>query len=115
MINEEIDRIMDDFSHRLEMQGMNIDTYLKMLGMDSEQFKENFKGEAEKRVKFRLVIDEVVKVEKIKVTDKEVDDYSKEMASKYQMDEKEFIDQIGGKDFLKYDLEVKKAIEIITK
>lgn len=115
MINEECDRIMDDFGHKLEMQGMNIDTYLKMLGMDSEKFKENFKGEAEKRVKFRLVIDEVVKVEKVLVSDKELDDYSKEMATKYQMEEKDFIEQIGGKDFLKYDLEVKKALEIITK
>lgn len=115
MIDEEIDRIMDDISNRLEMQGMNLDTYLKMLGMDTDKFKEQFKGEAEKRVRYRLVIDEVVKVENIKVTDKELDDYSKEMASKYKMDEKEFIEKIGGKDFLKYDLEVKKAMEIITK
>ena len=115
MIDEEIERIMNDFSHRLEMQGMNIDTYLKMLGMDNEKFKENFKEEAEKRVKFRLVIDEVIKIEEVKVSDSELNDYSKEMASKYQMEEKDFIEQIGGKDFLKYDLEVKKALEIITK
>ena len=104
MIDEEIERIMNDFSHRLEMQGMNIDTYLKMLGMDNEKFKENFKEEAEKRVKFRLVIDEVIKIEEVKVSDSELNDYSKEMASKYQMEEKDFIEQIGGKDFLKYDL-----------
>ena len=115
MISEECDRIMDDFGHRLEMQGMNVDTYLKMLGIDANEFKNNFKGEAEKRVKYRLVIDEVVKAEKIQVTDKETEDYLKEMATKYQMEEKDFEEQIGGKEFLKYDLEVKKAIEIITK
>ena len=115
MINEEIDRITHEFSDRLQMQGMNIDTYLKMLGMDIDKFQENFKPEAEKRVKFRLVIEEVAKAENIKVSDKELDDYSKEMATKYQMDEKAFLDQIGGKDFLKYDLEVRKALEIITK
>lgn len=115
MINEEIDRITHEFSDRLQMQGMNIDTYLKMLGMDIDKFQENFKPEAEKRVKFRLVIEAVAKAENIKVSDKELDDYSKEMATKYQMDEKAFLDQIGGKDFLKYDLEVRKALEIITK
>lgn len=115
MINEEIDRITHEFSERLQMQGMNIDTYLKMLGMDIDKFQENFKPEAEKRVKFRLVIEAVAKAENIKVSDKELDDYSKEMATKYQMDEKAFLDQIGGKDFLKYDLEVRKALEIITK
>lgn len=115
MINEEIDRITHEFSDRLQMQGMNIDTYLKMLGMDIDKFQENFKPEAEKRVKFRLVIEAVAKAEDIKVSDKELDDYSKEMATKYQMDEKTFLEQIGGKDFLKYDLEVRKALEIITK
>ena len=98
MINEEIDRITHEFSDRLQMQGMNIDTYLKMLGMDIDKFQENFKPEAEKRVKFRLVIEEVAKAENIKVSDKELDDYSKEMATKYQMDEKDFIEQIGGKE-----------------
>ncbi len=115
MVKEEVERITHEFSDRLEMQGMNLDTYMKMLGMDIEKFQENFKGEAEKRVKFRLVIEEVVKAEKIKIEAQELDDYSKEMADKYKMDEKEFLSQIGGKDFLKYDLEVRKALEIITK
>jgi len=115
MINDEIDRITNEFSERLQMQGMNLDTYLKMLAMDIDKFKENFKEEATKRVRFRLCIEAVVKEEKIEVTDKEVEDYSKEMATKYQMEEKDFLEQIGGKDFLKYDLEVRKALEIITK
>lgn len=115
MINDEIDRITNEFSERLQMQGMNLDTYLKMLGMDADKFKENFKEEATKRVRFRLCIEAVAKAEKIEVADKEVNDYSKEMASKYQMEEKDFLEQIGGKDFLKYDLEVRKALEIITK
>jgi trigger factor len=115
MINEEVDRITNEFSQRLSYQGMNIDTYLKMLNTDIDTFKANFKPEAEKRVKYRLVIEQVVKAEDIKVNDKEVDDYSKEMANKYGVDESEFLSQIGGKEFLKYDLEVRKAIEIITK
>ena len=36
------------------------------------------------------------------------------MAEKYQVEEKDLLEQIGGKDFLKYDLEVRKAIEVIT-
>lgn len=115
MVDEEVDRITHEFSERLEMQGMNLDTYLKMLGIDMDKFKENFKNEALKRVKFRLVIEEVVKAEKIKIEEKELNDYSKEMASKYKMEEEKFLEQIGGKDFLKYDLEVRKALEIITK
>lgn len=115
MILDEVDRITEDFSQRLEMQGMNLDTYLKMLNMDLDKFKENFKDEATKRVRFRLCIESVVKAEDIKVDDEELNNYSKEMAEKYKVSEEEFLSQIGGKDFLKYDLEVRKALEIITK
>lgn len=115
MVDEEIDRITDDFAQRLQMQGMNIDTYINMLGLTKDAFKENFKEEAEKRVKYRLVIEEVVKAENIKVEDKEVNDYTKDLAQKYNVSEEELIKELGGKDFLKYDLEVRKALEIITK
>ena len=114
MILDEVDRITDDFSHRLQMQGMNLDTYLKMLNMDLDKFKENFKEEATKRVRFRLCLEQIVKEENIKIDDEELNKYSKDMAEKYQVEEKDLLEQIGGKDFLKYDLEVRKAIEIIT-
>ncbi len=114
MILDEVDRITDDFSHRLQMQGMNLDTYLKMLNMDLDKFKENFKEEATKRVRFRLCLEQIVKEENIKIDDEELNKYSKDMAEKYQVEEKDLLEQIGGKDFLKYDLEVRKAIEVIT-
>lgn len=115
MIDEEVDRMNNDFAKRLEMQGMNIDTYMKVLGMTKDKLNETFLPEAEKRVKYRLVIEAVVKEEKISVTDKEVDEYLTEMATKYNVTEEEFINEIGGKEYLKYDLEVRKAVEIITK
>lgn len=115
MIDEEVNRMNEDFAKRLEMQGMNIDTYMQVLGMTKDKLNETFLPEAEKRVKYRLVIDAVVKEEKIAVSEKEVDEYLTEMANKYGVSEEEFINEIGGKEYLKYDLEVRKAVEIITK
>lgn len=115
IVNEEVERIAHDFDERLKMQGMNMETYIKMLGTTTEEFKANFKPEAEKRVKYRLVIEAVAKEEKVEVTEKELDEYVTEMASKYGVEEKELLEQIGGKEVLKYDLEVKKALDIITK
>lgn len=115
MIDEEIDRIVNDFSERLKYQGMDINTYINMLGTTMDAFKENFKEEASKRVKYRLVIEAVAKEENIQIEEKELNDYSKEVANRYQVSEEEFLKEIGGKDYLKYDLEVKKALEIITK
>ncbi len=115
MIEEEIDRIVKDFNGRLQMQGMNLDTYMKMLGTNIDTFRENFRLEAEKRVTYRLVLEAVVKEENITIDDNELDDYTKEMATKYKISEEDLIKEIGGKDFLKYDLEVRKALEIVTK
>lgn len=115
MVDEEVERMNHDFAERLKMQGMNIDTYMKVLGMDQEKLDETFKPEAEKRVKFRLVIEAVVKEEKIEVTEKEVNEYLSEMATKYGVSEEEFVSEIGGRNFLEYDLKLKKALEIITK
>ena len=82
--------------------------------MDLDKFKENFKPEAEKRVKYRLVLEQIVKEENITVEDKELEEYSKDMAKKYNVTEEVFLKEIGGIDFLKYDLEVRKALEIVT-
>ena len=114
MISEETDRMVEQFNQNLQYQGMNLDTYLKMLTIDLDKFKENFKPEAEKRVKYRLVLEQIVKEENITVDDKELEEYSKDMAKKYNVTEEVFLKEIGGIDFLKYDLEVRKALEIVT-
>lgn len=114
MINEETDRIVDQFNQNLQYQGMNIDTYLKMLNITIEEFKKNFTPEAEKRVKYRLVLEQIVKEEGITVEESELNDYAKDMAKKYNVTEEVFLKEIGGLDFLKYDLEVRKALEIVT-
>lgn len=115
MIDEEINRMISDFEQRLSYQGLNLDTYIKMLNTDMETFKLNFGGEAEKRVRFRLCLEEIIKVEKIEVTEEEVDNYIKELAGIYNVSEEDLVKEIGGKEYLKYDLKVKKALDIISK
>lgn len=115
MIDEEINRMISDFEQRLSYQGLNLDTYIKMLNTDMETFKLNFGGEAEKRVRFRLCLEEIIKVEKIEVNEEEVDNYIKELAGIYNVSEGDLVKQIGGEEYLKYDLKVKKALDIISK
>ena len=115
MIEEEKDRMFDDFSERLKVEGMKVDVYLKMLNLDEAGLKDKFAPEATKRVRYRLCIEQIIKEEKIEVTEKEVEDYTKELAKRYQMTEEEFLKEIGDKEFIAYDLKVKKAMEVITK
>ena len=114
MVDEEAHRMVHQFADHIAMQGINIDQFYKLTNSTEEDLKEKYKDEALKRVKNRLIIEEIIKEEKIKVTDKEVDAKVDEIAKKYNMTKEEVIKNYGGNtDYIKYDLEVNKVFDII--
>ncbi len=114
MTADETNRLVREFSEKLEMQGLSLDNYLKYCNSDLDTFKKSLKDEANKRISYRLLIDEVVLQEKLEVTDKELEDGIKESAKNYGMSEEEFVKSIGNKDLFRYDLLMKKAMEVVT-
>ena len=114
MVDEEAHRMVHQFADHIAMQGIDIQQFYKLTNSTEEDLKEKYKEEALKRVKNRLIIEEIIKVEKIKVTDKEVDAKVDEIAKKYNMTKEEVIKNYGGNtDYIKYDLEVNKVFDII--
>jgi trigger factor len=114
MTNDEIDRMIKTFSNQLSMQGMNLDKYLEFTHSKLEDLKAQMKDEANKRISYRLVIDAVAKKENIEVTDKEIDEEIEIMCKNYNMEKDELVKSIGGKDVIKYDVQNKKAVKLIT-
>lgn len=86
MINEQIDRMSQDFAQRLQYQGLDFKTYLQYTGSTPEAFRENMKPQAEKQLKTTLVLEAIAKAEKIDITDEEVNDKISEMAKQYNME-----------------------------
>lgn len=115
MVTEEIERMIKEFTSQLQMQGFELDKYLEMIRTDINGLKEQMKPEAEARVSYRLVLEAIVKAEKIDISDKEVEKEADELAKKYQMEREEFLKSFGGIEFVKYDMEVRKALELIQK
>ena len=114
MINDETERMVDHFAEHIMMQGISIDQFYQYTNSSREALKEQYKEEAEKRIKYRLILEEIIKAEKIKVTDKEIDKKVEELATKYNMTKEEVKKQYGDNlDYIKYDLEVTKAFEAI--
>ncbi|MBR6690575.1 MAG: trigger factor [Bacilli bacterium] len=114
MINDETERMVDHFAEHIMMQGISIDQFYQYTNSSRETLKEQYKEEAEKRIKYRLILEEIIKVEKIKVTDKEIDKKLEELATKYNMTKEEVKKQYGDNlDYIKYDLEVTKAFDAI--
>ena len=69
--------------------------------------------EATRRVKYRYLIEEVAVKEKIEITDEEAEEEATRMAESYGVDRTEFLTHFGGLDVVKYDMKMRKALEIL--
>ena len=113
MIELEIDNMEDNIEQRLRYQGMNIDQYLKMMGKTEKELREEFKPDAEKNIKTSLVLEQIVKDEKIEADEKYVKEHLEEMSKQYnkKVDELEKNDNL--KDYLETASKNEKAVKLI--
>ena len=113
MIEEETSRMVSQYSEYMKSQGLDLQTLFKITGGDEEKLREEMRPGAEKRVKERLMLEEIAKQEKIEVSDKEAEERAKELAENYGMEKDEFLKTFGGLDMVKYDLKMRKAIDVL--
>ena len=116
MVNTELDRMVQEFGQRLQMQGMNLDLYYQFSGTSEEALREQMKEDAGKRVRTNLVLEAIVEAENIEVSEEEIDAELSKMAEMYQMEVeqiKQMLAMQGGNDAVAADLKVRKAIEFL--
>lgn len=113
IIDEEVHHMMHQYEDQLKMQGLDLEKFYELTGQTHEDLHKNMEGEATKRVKYRYLIEEVAKAEKIEFTEKEVEDKAKEMAENYGITVDELIKAYGTLDIVKYDMTMHRALEII--
>lgn len=116
MIADQCERMLDDFAHRLQYQGLDINQYMKYTGASLEQMKESFKPQAEKQLKTTLVLEAIAKKEEISVTDEEVSDKIAEMAKQYNMEVDKLKELMQEKDIenLKEEIAMNKVIDMLV-
>jgi len=116
MIDNEIENMIKDYNWRLQMQGMSLDMYLKMLNMDMATFKGQFKEQAEERVRVQLTLEKLAEVEKIEATKEEVDAKIEEMAKNYGEKSDMFRNSLRPEDmkYFEQEIKVKKIAEFIV-
>lgn len=115
MIQNEIDRMIEQYKQNLSMQGLSIEQFYQFTNSNEEALRIQMKEEAEKRIKFRLMLEEIAKQEKIEIADEKAKEEATSLAQRYQMTEEEFLKAFGGYDMVKYDLKMREAIEILKK
>lgn len=113
MVSEETDRMLRQYEENLKMQGITLEQFYQFTNSDEAALKEQMKEEALKRVKERLLLEAIKEQEKIEATEEEVEKDADDLATKYNMKKDEFLNLFGGLEMVKYDLEMRKAIEFL--
>jgi len=113
LIQEEVHHMVHHFEEQLRMQGISLDVYFSITKSTREDLEKQMEEEAKNHILYRFIIDTIKEQEKIVVEDSEVEAELKNIAEKYQMPAEEVEKMYGGKDMLKYELEVRKTIDFL--
>jgi trigger factor len=116
MIDLQARQMADDFARRIMQQGMSMEQYFQFTGLDEEKMMEEFKPQAEKRIRTRLVLEAVVAAENIEVSDERLDEELQKMADAYQMEVDKLKEFMGDneKKQMKEDIAVQEAVTLIA-
>lgn len=112
MFENRVNESVREFDYRLQGQGLNLQTYLQYTGMDMDAFRKGFREQAEKQVKIRLALEQIVKEENLSATEEELEAEYKKYAEQYKMEIDQVKAAIPEKDLAR-DLAVGKAMELV--
>ena len=113
MIDNEVETMIRDMDQQLSYQGINLEQYLKIMNKTRKEIEDNYRAQAEKNVKSRLVLEAIIKEEKIEASDDEVAEKLKEMAKSYGRKEEELSKNEALVEYLRNNVKIEKAIKII--
>ena len=111
MIDEEVHRLIHRFEEQLKMQGVSLDLYYEFTKTTHEDLHKQMEGEARKNVLYRLILEELVKLEKVEVTLEDGEKEADALALKYGITKEELLKEFGGLDMVMYDLEVRRVFD----
>ena len=109
MVEDEINHLIKRFEEQLKYQGVSLDLYYSLTKSTEKDLREQVEKEAFKNVLYRLILEELVKILEITVTDEEVNEELEKMAKQYNATKEDIQKELGGMDMIKYDIEIRKA------
>ena len=116
MLQTQCRQMLDDFSRRMQSQGLSMDQYFQFTGMTADKMMEDMKPQALKRIQTRLVLEKVAEVENIQPTEEEVNEEIAKMAEAYKMEADKLKELLGERELeqMKKDMAVQKAVTVIA-
>ena len=116
MTKTECRQMMDDFSRRMQQQGLSMEQYFQFTGQSMDKMMEDMKPQALKRIQTRLVLEKIAETENTQPSEEEITEEIQKMADAYKMEADKIREAIGedGIEQLKKDLSVQKAVTLIA-
>lgn len=112
MFEAQTDNIVQDFAYRMRMQGVDVEQYVQMNGLDMASFRKMFREQAERQVKVRLALQKIAELENIEIDDATLEEEYAKMAENYGI-EVDKVKQAVSADALRGDLRLTKALDIV--
>ncbi len=120
MIMREVENKVKEMEQHLSMQGANMEMYLKMIGKTFEDMVKEMRPMCQSKVKADLILEEIAKVEKLTVTEEEMEAKMAEIAKMYGMDSVKLVEELNKhnnlesfKQNLNVDITLEKAVDFI--
>lgn len=113
MVEEEVNRLIGRFEEQMKMQGISLDIYYQFTHTTEADLRNQMEKEAYKNVLYRLMMEEIMNLEKIEVSEEEASKEADSLAEKYQMKKEEFLKLFGGIEMIQYDLEMRKVVDFL--
>ncbi|MBM7664453.1 trigger factor [Solibacillus kalamii] len=114
MINTEVDRMVQEFGQRLQMQGMNLDLYYQFSGQNEEALRTQMAEEAVNRVRVSLVLEAIGQAENIEVSKEDINTEVEKMAAQFGMSNDQILTALGGTQVLENDIRTQKTVEFLV-
>ncbi len=112
VVEQEADKMVEDYAARVQSQGIPFEQYLAMMGMNPQAFRAEAMVGARRRVLNELALEAVAKAEGLTVTDQEKEEECGRLAQEYSMELDAVKDAVSDKD-LERDLLMKKAAQFV--
>ena len=115
MIENQIDRMVQEMEYRLQYQGLRLADYLKYMNKSMEDFRKDYAEQAAEYVKSQLVIEAIIEKEEIAATDEEVEKRVEEMAKAQGKEVPDIKKNMGARqlDYIKNDIIIKKFFDLL--
>ena len=116
MLDTQVRQMLDDFSRRMQSQGLTMEQYFQFTGMTVEKMQEEMKPQALKRIQTRLVLEKIAEVENIQPSEEEVEEEFKKMADAYKREVDKIKELLGDRELeqMKKDMAVQKAVTLVA-